>query len=885
MNNNISKALCIQEGKTADSLTTLCGIDSKLFPKHYKRNVYVLSEIPELSDQTTSQNPYLQSLIKTTVYISFRTPFSILSYKQSFYLPKTLFSSKNLIPRDPQYLTRLFYKILLLEFQNRRAQHQSIVDSFQELVDLFNEYPESFSSTFMRKLINLIQLPQIHDFLENPVNKDHFYKFIKSCIFKDHQRTLSILNHIKAFNEKDKIEIAKYFAHKTSSIIHYVSESLQIRSEKGRYEIAKICIDNDPLLTIDSLHKFHITNQKYLYDLAEISADSDPQSTAKYIEKFNIQEPLYLSCIAALCIENMGSDFHEYFENFPINFDLNFISLCLSFSNWSEEQIDVLKQLQTDDLIISLRYPKMRFTLLQLLLEIDFDDIDDFLNTYKRLNNNSRIHGILPSLLIASLNLEAENEGYEDDFSVFADKIHQNKQLRDKIYLPPILKLLSFLNEEENLSISDKKFLLTLVFSNENKKLIKKKAELILSIQNISSIEKLTQEYLEKHNINLEQILEETFQQKIPVAIENFSENYLNTFGVFRDSTAIIRYYAKLNTLSYRDRSICLDSLKLFIESILSDSFHETRYSTTTNPHLKTIFEDEILEENWKRKQRVYPLTEWIDDSQTLDTPTFSSIIPEIFSIYLENYSYLNTYLETFDASTICENITERMTVTKGHEREYLRLQHSCITLCESTNLHHQITLIKKIIHLSETLNLLPLTQKFEEEIAKLYQIQRTISSKYDNWTIQISDDPEDLLLSGTEIETCQSIDGDASHNKGLLGLILNGQNKIITIKSSNKKIKARAIIRLLWDSIGHKPVLFIEETYALWDIEEHVHNAIKKIASQYAEELSIDLFDESYPNRIYSLGGTAPYGYCDFAGGITEGDVFSISNHSSAIH
>lgn len=75
------------------------------------------------------------------------------------------------------------------------------------------------------------------------------------------------------------------------------------------------------------------------------------------------------------------------------------------------------------------------------------------------------------------------------------------------------------------------------------------------------------------------------------------------------------------------------------------------------------------------------------------------------------------------------------------------------------------------------------------------------------------TDDPYDCLLSGTKIAgSCQRVDGSPNLNKALVGYLLNGETRLITVKDKSGKIVARSVFCLLWD--GTKPILLQEKIY-----------------------------------------------------------------------
>lgn len=159
------------------------------------------------------------------------------------------------------------------------------------------------------------------------------------------------------------------------------------------------------------------------------------------------------------------------------------------------------------------------------------------------------------------------------------------------------------------------------------------------------------------------------------------------------------------------------------------------------------------------------------------------------------------------------------------------------------------------------------------------------ISSQESNGIrIILTDDPFDLLLSGTEIQgSCQDINGDPKLNKGLLGYIMNGQNLLIAAVDQSGKIQARALLRLLWN--GERPVLLLEPRYG----NLAYYPAIVKGALEKAKIMGLtltsppapDLENPFYPLALSSLGGIAPYDYSDSGDKVVKSQ-FSI--HANAL-
>ncbi len=117
---------------------------------------------------------------------------------------------------------------------------------------------------------------------------------------------------------------------------------------------------------------------------------------------------------------------------------------------------------------------------------------------------------------------------------------------------------------------------------------------------------------------------------------------------------------------------------------------------------------------------------------------------------------------------------------------------------------------------------------------------QGTDLSVYEGWTIEITDNPVDLFLCGTEIETCQHITKELS--SGLLDYCLGGEIKILEIKNRDKQVVARHIFRMLLDQ-NKNPVLFMEMLYQRAGLPPKLAaGSLEKLAKLRAKELQVPL-------------------------------------------
>ncbi len=151
--------------------------------------------------------------------------------------------------------------------------------------------------------------------------------------------------------------------------------------------------------------------------------------------------------------------------------------------------------------------------------------------------------------------------------------------------------------------------------------------------------------------------------------------------------------------------------------------------------------------------------------------------------------------------------------------------------------------------------------------------------------TLQLTEDPWDLFVSGYEVGTCQSPNALAAMNCSLMSYVMDGRNAMIVKKNKNGGITGRAILRLILDE-GHNPVLFLEPTYT------NGHCAASKTdkvifmdaAKEIAKQMKLPLYHQTHSSTkdnetLILLEGKAPYDYFDGSGGITHrGEKISIS-------
>lgn len=130
--------------------------------------------------------------------------------------------------------------------------------------------------------------------------------------------------------------------------------------------------------------------------------------------------------------------------------------------------------------------------------------------------------------------------------------------------------------------------------------------------------------------------------------------------------------------------------------------------------------------------------------------------------------------------------------------------------------------------------------------------------------TLELTEDPWDLFISGVEVKSCQSPDGHAHENSGLMSYVMDGRNAMIVKKNKKGTILTRSVIRMVFDQDDH-PALFLERAYP--DKSDSLFiDAARDIADQMKLPLyyRLDTKKDGKGATVKLLKGRAPYDYFD---------------------
>ena len=147
--------------------------------------------------------------------------------------------------------------------------------------------------------------------------------------------------------------------------------------------------------------------------------------------------------------------------------------------------------------------------------------------------------------------------------------------------------------------------------------------------------------------------------------------------------------------------------------------------------------------------------------------------------------------------------------------------------------------------------------------------------------TLELTEDPWDLFISGLEVKTCQSPEYNSSLSLGLIGCMMDGRNAMIARKGKKGNILSRSIIRMVFDQKDH-PALFLEMGYP-----EKSDLLFIDAARDIAAEMNLPLYYRvnskkdvtvETDHEVKLLAGRAPVEYFDSIGSLMMRETVTFS-------
>ncbi|MCB1149177.1 MAG: hypothetical protein KDK48_03350 [Chlamydiia bacterium] len=368
--------------------------------------------------------------------------------------------------------------------------------------------------------------------------------------------------------------------------------------------------------------------------------------------------------------------------------------------------------------------------------------------------------------------------------------------------------------------------------------------KIIHELQKISAVITLDRVDLLLKDTDLDKSLQTAFEDAVGVeGVENFSHKFLETIGKFRSPQALYTYVAKLQELPEPDRTNVLSDVHTYIVEVLNNEFQKNRAKG--------------LDDRWtsgsRKRVSVYPLGILFDFTQLLRTKFGDGHI----------------------SKEVAAAVTPYLDDTSKKPPEDLKSFEKELILLAREGMHHLEPLLRAL----ET-EYAGVEKEIENDVRGWIQEASAVKGGVREYTLIDSDDPCDFLLMGTEVSgSCQEVNGDPDLNKGLVGTMLDGHNRLLMLKSPSGKIVGRALLRLVEEN--GKPALLLERVYpeTLGSAESEV---LIGFAKERSEALGWPLYGVKFEGEptsvlLISKGGRGSYQYVDSAGGIQPNGAFQI--------
>jgi len=325
----------------------------------------------------------------------------------------------------------------------------------------------------------------------------------------------------------------------------------------------------------------------------------------------------------------------------------------------------------------------------------------------------------------------------------------------------------------------------------------------------------------------------------IDASIENAKGLFLDKFLNFRIPGAIFSYAGHFS----QDQKM-IEPIKQFISGVMKGTFLDDRHAA--NSHRSSLSQEQLA--IWEESTS-NPLEAQIQKEQSFNPKKFleDKLVQDDHEPRLKGFfERIENPVETKeDPSSIQEAL--KSLYFANQETQIARIENLLKELKEDGKYEGS---------------------QFVLDLKDQLALFNRSKSGFKNLVIHDTEDPQDLLLSGTEVfGSCQNIAGNPLLNKCLMGYVLDGKVRLLAIKNSEGKIEARGILKLLVDE-KDEPVLFLETLYP----DNQFESQIRQLAKQKADLMNVPLFVMGQGKILYSKGCIAPYEYEDAVFGVTDG-------------
>lgn len=342
----------------------------------------------------------------------------------------------------------------------------------------------------------------------------------------------------------------------------------------------------------------------------------------------------------------------------------------------------------------------------------------------------------------------------------------------------------------------------------------------------------------------------------------------------WRDSDAPLIYAGKIESLQPMDQKRMKKVYGEFLTHYLKGTLHQARFAT---PHFARL--NPLVVQKWvSLDNETKPLTPYLPKESL---PHLS--LKEKFQLFLRRTLQMDTHVPEWQklmpfVSRFCD---------QGEKGEALLKELSALPVSPLNEIQRLVLtlLISEDATALKDLIGQVTGSKMQAWATDLNEFERSFRKKafdLEKSTIGVTRSVEDMMLVGRETGGCQSIDGDPKHNKCALAYMYDGKNLLVYVRGDDGKLKARALLRLLFHKESGKEVLFLERPYTYF--ESALSVALVAYAKEVAASLNLPLLTKEgtslplFGGTVLSFGSNAPYEYSDAGGGVCPAGIFQIT-------
>lgn len=707
-----------------------------------------------------------------------------------------------------------------------------------------------------------------------------------------------VLNNLINFKISDEKELIKIIDNSvknsgTDDLIGFISNLNLIKNlnETEKLNIAKFLLNKNALFFLGGMRLLNLSEEARVKLAHEMMKIHSPEELIYYISEFRLkEESIQLLLLTALEKMEISKEVSE--AVIPLFLHVVHLRDPTLRSGYLVKLTKVLSESHTE-IQECLKNPKKGgpFGFFAKILKPGVKEPT-------RLLALGMFFGVVAEEAGKTKREESLEESLEQDYAEFFKAVEkQGKKFKDSIAFMPALRGIEAVVHGRDLS-SKEKFQLVNSLVGEwgtgGAARLKALQGLILAKEYGVIREELAKKLKEpSYSLNFEEAMIHTLFKLIDVD-KGEAGKYREIFGKDRDPIALFIYAANLND---SEGEKTLATLKEFVKLVLSGKFEESRYDLSKSPHLKRIFEKRPqLLAQWRAGLPARSVSQ-VEGPLSTQKALFSWMktnLAEHSKLSLEELSYMKKLLAEESPSeetgkSLLQALNQEINAIKKPAKPSfaLKMQRSLLELFVAKSPKERLQKAKELMALAGA----------KEQLGEFYGDLQTLSQQIkgpltsENLTVAMTDNRVDMLLSGTEIiGSCQAVDYGSSHNKCLMGHLMNGKTQLICVKDEQGKLVARRLVRLFWDPVTKRPVMMLERLYTNRESDPTLDQAIRRVATEKAKEMGVAcvvsrnrdgaLKTQPYPGVLESQLERAPFEYLDGIPEIADGrEVHQIEN------